>query len=128
MTPGVLLGWATAVLSGGAALGMVLAGVAQLSRPKARVWWPAAVHGSVGAAGFVLLLYGLGGPPRGVRQGAGSFGRFAAYFFVGALALGLLMAAVRLRGKGPGVLLVGTHATVAIIGLVLLVAYLSAPV
>ena len=127
LAPGVLLTWATAVLSGGAALGTVLAVVSQLGRPKARVWWPAAVHGAVGASGFALLGGALRGPPRGVRMGAGSFGLFAAYFFAGALALGLLMAAMRLRGKPSGILLVGTHATVAIIGLVLLVAYLSAP-
>ncbi len=127
MTPGALLAWATAVLSAGAALGLVLAVVSQVVRPKARVWWPAAVHGSVAAAGFALLLGGLRGPARGVRLGAGAFGAIAAYAFAAALALGLLVALVRFRGKGAGVLLVGTHATVAIIGLVLLVAYLSAP-
>lgn len=90
-------------------------------------WVPGAVHGTVGVSGFVLLLLSLGGPQRGVKMGAGSFGNAAAVLFAAALALATVMAAIRMRRGRPNILVIGLHATLAIGGLTLLAAYLSFP-
>ena len=105
-----------------ALLGMLMA---TLINSGIRIRWAAALHGLVGAAGWVLLLRGLRGPLRGVAQGASSFGFVAAVFVAAALALGLLMLAGALRRWRPGVLVIGMHATLAVIGVVMLAAYLS---
>jgi len=117
----------------GLVLGMsVLTGIGllalyQWANPTGRVWLPGAVHGLIGVAGSGLLLLGLQGPARGVRSGAGSFGTIAAVLLVAALALGLLVATGRLRRKRPSALVLGIHATLAVTGLTLLAAYVSAP-
>ena len=104
---------------------MLVALMAGVLRPGTRIWWGGALHGLLGLAGFVLLLWGLQGPARGMAQGAGSFGFVAAFFTGGARLLGVLMLAGQLKRRQPGVLLIGVHATVAIIGVVMLLAYLS---
>jgi hypothetical protein len=107
--------------------GITLLALYQWGRPFGRVWWPGALHGLVGVAGFGLLLAGLQGPPQGLRSGAGSFGVIAAAFLAAALALGLAVAAGRLWRKRPSTLVLGVHATLAVTGLTLLAAYVSAP-
>jgi hypothetical protein len=79
----------------------------------------------LGAAGFGLLLFGLGGPRHGAEQGAGSFGSIAAWLIAAALGLGALLAFARLRRRPPSMLVVGVHATLGVAGLVLLATYLS---
>ncbi len=115
------------VLIGFAALaGLALVARLSLARPgMAR--WPAAVHGSLGVAGFAALLAGLGGPPRGVRMGAGSFGLIAAGFLALALLVALTIIAAQLRRRPPPALAIAIHATFAIGGLVMLAAYVSMP-
>jgi hypothetical protein len=96
-------------------------------KPTGAVWAPGAAHGALGLAGFVIMLAGLAGPPRGVSMGAGQFGVIGA----GMIAIGLLLGAAvfvgRLRRKPPVSLVLGIHATLAVGGLVMLAAYVAAP-
>ena len=83
------------------------------------------VHGAFGAAGLTLLIVVLrhGLPPS--DNGTGGFGVIAAGFFGLALAFGLLIAWIALRGRRPGGLVVATHASVAIAGLVVLLTLIA---
>ena len=107
-----------------AAGGLVLIVLTQVSPVHRR--WPGWLHGGLGAAGFVLLLAGLGGPARGVAEGAGSFGYVAAGFLAGAVLLGSLVFVAGLRRRAPSMLTLGVHATFAVAGVVMLLAYLAA--
>ena len=83
------------------------------------------VHGVVGAAGFCLLVLVLQGPRRGDAMGVGSFGIAAAVLFGIALAFGLIIAvSIRHAPRVAGVT-IATHATLAIIAFVLLLAWAS---
>lgn len=95
--------------------------------PVGRRLWPAIGHGLLGAAGFAVLLLGLRGPPRGVAEGAGSFGVIAAVMLGLALLAALGIIAAQFRRRAPGVLVVAVHATFAIAGFVVLAAYVSMP-
>jgi hypothetical protein len=88
--------------------------------------WRATVgvlHGLVGAAALVALILTLGGPPRGVAMGIGSFGRIAAWLLGAALMVGLGIVAVRFRRRRVPAFAIGVHATIAISGIVMLAAY-----
>jgi hypothetical protein len=83
--------------------------------------WPvAAVHGVLGIAGLAVLLLALrrGLPPS--VEGIAGFGPAAAVLFALALAAGLGIALASLRGRRPPGLLVAIHASLAIVGFVLL--------
>jgi hypothetical protein len=83
------------------------------------------VHGLVGAAGLGLLVAALQGPRRGVAMGVGSFGVVAAVLFGMALTLGLFIPlTVKGSPRVAGVVL-AIHATVAITGFVLFLAWVS---
>ena len=85
-----------------------------------------ALHGLVAIAGLGLLALALRGPPRGVEQGTGSFGMIAAVLIALAALIGILLLAARLRKRRlPGVL-IGIHATFAVGGFVVLLAYVLA--
>ncbi len=118
----VCAGW---LLAAGVLLGLLVVAAAQVAPAAARSIWPGLTHGAAGLAGFGLLLAGLGGPPRGVQQGAGSFGLVAAILVGLAVAGGGVLVASRLRRRPPAVLVVGMHATLGVAGLVMLAAYLS---
>ncbi len=121
-----MLTWAAGLLSAGTLLGLVLVVLSQSYPAAVRIPWPGAVHGLMGLAGFVALVLGLVyGPPRGVQQGAGSFGVVAAGFVAAGLALGGLIVIARLRREPPAFMLLGIHATLGVAGLVMLAAYLS---
>ncbi len=122
-----MLIWSISVLGITALAGIALIALLQWRRPSGRVWLPGLVHGLLGLLGFVLLLAGLGGPPRGTQSGAGSFGLIAAVLVGLALALGLVAVVARMLGRRAPVLVLGIHATIGIAGLVILAAYLSAP-
>ncbi len=121
-----MLTWSAVVLSVAVLGGLGLVALSQAASPLRRLRWPGLLHGLLGLAGFVLLLAGLGGPVRGVQQGAGSFGFIAAGFMGAAVVLGMLVFAARLRHRTPSTLAVGVHATLAVGGMVMLAAYLSA--
>ena len=82
-------------------------------------------HGLLGAAGLVVLILSQRGPRRGAAEGASQFGIIAIGLIVAALLIGLTMWLLRLRGKTPLSLAVGMHATFAVAGLVMLLAYIS---
>lgn len=85
-------------------------------------------HGLAGAAGLALLVLGLlREAPHGASKGAAGFGTFAAVLLGGTLLLGLAPVQARLRRRGLPVLALGLHATLAVLGLTLLAAYLSLP-
>jgi len=77
-------------------------------------------HGALGAFGLALLVAVLrrGLPP--AVDGTSGFGIIAAAFLGLTLALGLLIAFAQWRGRRPGGLLVATHASLAIAGVVVL--------
>lgn len=83
------------------------------------------LHGLFAACGFLLLAIGLtdGAPAPDDRYGTGGFGPAAAALAAVALVIGFI---VTLRGRAPGRrvgFLIGTHATVAVIAYVLLLAF-----
>jgi hypothetical protein len=83
------------------------------------------VHGLAGAGGLGLLVVALQGPRRGDAMGVGSFGAVAAALFGIALALGLIIPLLhRLTRPFAGVV-IATHASVAITGFVLFLAWVS---
>ena len=82
-------------------------------------------HGVLGAVGLILLMVVLGHGLAPTDNGTAGFGLIAAGFFGLALALGLLIAAIAWRGRRPGGLVVATHASVAIAGVVVLAALVA---
>ncbi|HEV2160928.1 MAG TPA: hypothetical protein VGR52_01650 [Stellaceae bacterium] len=82
-------------------------------------------HGSLGVAGLILLIAVLRRGLPSTDNGTVGFGLIAAGFFSLALVLGLLIAALAWRGRRPGGLVVGTHASVAIAGVVVLAALVA---
>ena len=85
-----------------------------------------ALHGLIAIAGLALLALALRGPPRGVAQGTGSFGTIAAALIGMAALVGLMQLAARLRGRRLAGMLIGIHATLAVDGFVVLLAYVLA--
>ena len=112
-------------LAGAVVLGSAAAvlGLLQETVPI-RSWPVGAVHGTLAALGFALLVLALPGSTRGLQTGTASFGVIAAVLMAVALLFGLALLALRLlKRRLPG-LLVGTHATLAIGGFAILIAYL----
>lgn len=86
--------------------------------------WPlGTLHGLIALAGLGLLGLALRGPPRGLDQGTGSFGAIAATLIALAALVGLAQLAGRLRKRRLSGILIGIHATLAIGGFVILLAY-----
>jgi hypothetical protein len=75
-------------------------------------------HAAIGAVGLGLLLLALGGPPRGVAAGAGSFGTIAAGLFTVALLTGFLLLLLQRKG-----VIMAIHAGIAITGYVMVMAW-----
>lgn len=116
-----MLHLAFAVLAAAALIGVGLVAfyLRGPSMPRLPLALPLA-HGALGAAGLVLLIVVLrhGLPP--TDNGTAGFGIIAAALFGLALALGLVIACVAWRGRRPGGLVVASHASVAIAGLVVI--------
>ncbi len=113
------------VLGVTALFGLILFALYQFGRSTGRIWWPGAAHGALGLTGLLLLLAGMGGPPRGVASGAAGFGVIAAWMIGLGFALGALLFVCRLRRRPPASVVIGVHATLAVGGIVMLAAYLS---
>jgi hypothetical protein len=77
-------------------------------------------HGIIATIGLGALLLALQGPPRGVANGAGSFGTIAAFLFAGALVSGIALLLLR---RQP--LVMAIHAAIAITGYAILLAWAS---
>jgi hypothetical protein len=84
------------------------------------------LHGFIAVAGLGLLALALRGPPRGLEQGTGSFGVIAAALIALAALAGVALLAARLRKKQLSGTLIGIHATFAVGGFVILLAYVLA--
>ncbi len=105
-------------------LGSVLATLHLRTERAATVPWPlGALHGLLGVGGLGCLILALRGPPRGLDHGTGSFGVISAVLIVlAALVAGGIIVRHLLSGRRAGVL-IGIHATLAVSGFVILVAY-----
>ncbi len=114
-----------AVLGGFLALGFIRVGdtapaVIRALRPYARGL--GLVHGGVAAAGLLALIAALRDPAIHAAIGVAGFGLVAAWLFGIALAFGLVILATARRRRGRASLLVAVHATLAISGIVVLMA------
>jgi hypothetical protein len=76
-------------------------------------------HAVVATIGLGALLLALRGPPRGVANGAGSFGTIAAFLFAAALITGIALLLLRQP------LVMAIHAAIAITGYAVLLAWAS---
>ena len=85
----------------------------------------ALVHGGIGAVGLSLLLVALQGPRRGDAMGVGSFGIMAASLFGIALAVGPAIPFLAKRFPRVTGVVIATHASLAITGFVLFLAWIS---
>ena len=106
--------------------GLLLFAIYGRTRVFPRIWLPGAIHGAMGLAGAILLAAGLRGATRTPASGTGSFGLVSVVLVAGALLAGGVVFVRRLRLRGPPAALLGIHATLAVAGLVMLAAYLSA--
>jgi hypothetical protein len=107
-------------------LGSVLA-VLHMRENAAPPPWPlGALHGLVAVAGLVCLALALRGPPRGADQGTAGFGTIAAWLLALAALIAIALVAARLRKKRLPGMLIGIHATFAIGGFAVLLAYVLA--
>lgn len=79
-------------------------------------------HGGLGAVGLLVLVLALRGAIHPV-VGAAGFGRIAAWLFGIGLLVGLLILATARRGRAS--ILVAVHATLAISGIVVLLALVA---
>jgi hypothetical protein len=89
--------------------------------------WPLALlHVIFAVGGLGCLVLALRGPPRGLDQGTGSFGIIAAALIVMAAFVGGWMLVARIVKRRPAGILIGMHATLAVVGFVILTAYVFA--
>lgn len=115
------------ILTIAVALGAVLAVLHLQTNIAATPPWPLGVlHGVLALIGLGCLALALRGPPRGVQQGTASFGIIAAVLFVLAALFGARLLAARFFKKRIGGGAIAIHATLAISGFVILVAYVFA--
>ncbi len=105
-------------------IGSLLAVLAMQRAGQASPHWPlAALHGLAALGGFACLLLALRGPARGLDQGTGSFGLLSVWLLAPAALIGLGLLAARLRRRRLSGFQIGAHATLAICGFVVLLAY-----
>ncbi len=106
----------------GAVLGVLYLRGAAASRPHPAL---APAHGVVGLAGFALLVAALRHGLPASDTGTSGFGAIAAACFAVALGFGLLIAWMAWRRGRPAGLAVAIHASLAIGGLVVLLALIA---
>ena len=85
----------------------------------------ALLHGALGLSGLGFLLLVLQGPRHGDAMGVGSFGIVAAALFGLALLLGPAVPLLSRRAPGLSSLALAIHATCAISGFTLFLAWVS---
>ncbi|BAJ79441.1 MULTISPECIES: hypothetical protein [Acidiphilium] len=83
------------------------------------------LHGVLGAMGLTALVIALARHPVPARMGLGGFGAGAEILLGLALLLGLFVVIAAWRQRRPAGLLLGTHATLAIAGITLVLAIAS---
>jgi hypothetical protein len=118
-----MLGVSVFILVLAVALGATAAVLSLNARGAPGPFAVALAHAVLALGGYALLLAALGGPVRGAQSGTSSFGAIAALFFGIAVLLGLALLRQRLKGRRLPGALVGIHASVAVAGFVILMAY-----
>jgi len=88
-------------------------------------WQIGILHGALGIGGLAALILLLQGPRRGDAMGVGSFGTAAAWLFAAAIAAGLTIPFLIRRFRTGAGVAIAVHASLAIIGYVLLLAWTS---
>jgi hypothetical protein len=83
------------------------------------------LHGLLGVTGLGLLILALRGPRHGDAMGVGSFGITAAVLVGVALTIGPFIPLSAKRSPRVAGVVIATHATLAITGFVLLLAWTS---
>jgi hypothetical protein len=86
-------------------------------------WWLAALHGLLAIFGLCCLALALRGPTRGLDQGTSSFGMIATVLIVLAALAGVRLLVTRAFKKRITGVMIGIHATLAVSGFVILLAY-----
>jgi hypothetical protein len=111
------------------ALALLLGGAAAISwlrSERARASGTlVAGHAAIALAGYGVLLVALPGARGGEATGTQSFGLIAAGLLGAALVAAVAMFALRARRRGVSGALVGSHATLAVMGFVMLAVYLA---
>ncbi len=122
-----MLTLATTLLSIAVALGCGLAlwHLAAGERRRSPPRLLGALHGLLGAGGLAALLVLLQGPPRGEAMGVGGFGVAGAVLFGAALVVGLAILALLRRSRTGAAAAIVVHASLAITGFVLFLAWVS---
>ena len=88
-------------------------------------WQIGILHGALGIGGLAALILLLQGPRRGDAMGVGSFGTAAAWLFAAAIAAGLTIPFLIRRFRTGAGVAIAVHASLAITGYVLLLAWTS---
>ena len=83
------------------------------------------MHLLLGAAGLEVMVMTLAGAPDGTVMWTGTLGRAAAGFLAAALFIGILSPMVGRRSRQTMNIALATHATVASVGVVLLLAWVA---
>jgi hypothetical protein len=126
-TVAIMLATAFAILSVVVLLGSALALLHLRANGAARPPLPLGLlHGLLAIVGLSCLVLALRGPPRGLDQGMASFGLIAAALLTLAALVGAGLFASRVRKKAAAGAMIGIHATLAVSGFVILVAYVFA--
>ena len=104
-------------------LGSVLAVSHSQTEGRAPPWSLAGLHGLLAIGGLGCLALALRGPPRGLDQGAASFGIIATVLITVAALFGVALLATRVFKRRVAGIMIGIHATLAVSGFVILAAY-----
>jgi hypothetical protein len=94
--------------------------------PRAGVCRLGLVHGGLGGIGLISLIVALRDGAVHPAAGVAGFGQVAAWLFGGALLFGLAILAMARAGRGRASILIAVHATLAIAGIVVLMAVVLA--
>jgi hypothetical protein len=111
------------LLSAGLLGGVLAAMHLRPGNKPATDWRLGVLHGVLGTIGFAGLLLALRGPTRGEAMGVAGFGQIAAILLGIALLAGVAVLVLRMRRRPIPGLVIGTHATIAVSGIVILAAY-----
>ena len=116
---------AALVVTAAVLLGVVLAVLAMREEGGPPPLWLALGHGLLALAGFGLLVAALQiGPVRGLETGTSSFGTIALIVLALAGVVGIAIFVLHLWRRRLPAALVGVHGMLAVIGAVILAAYL----
>jgi hypothetical protein len=126
-SPPIMLNAAFLTLAIAVLLGTALAFLYLRTEAGQRAPWPlAALHGLLGIGGLGCLLLALRGPSAALNQQNGSFEVMSAILFASAALVGVGIFIMHLLKRRRAGALIAIHATLAVSGFVVLLAYLFA--